>query len=221
MTDLARLEAKRARRVAREQELAERSDPLQFLKRFAEQQSNFMKFLRDQEAHQLIVDSTDASNDQTSQTEGTPQLKMSRSDAFLDFAEKQASAVVKTQRRAAEKRAATAAEKKLAEREQTHRLWKSYHAKQIEELLKGPYAKAAHELIVFLGTMTPADEAALITLVKRGPWHAADSDTRFEILSLIDAALTSQRERAGLPPIDDALPGEESTAFLIVRGLLK
>src|SRR6184192_3081600 len=110
-----------------------------------------------------------------------------RSNAFFDFAERQTPAAVKTRMRAVEKRAATAAEKKLAEREQTHRLWKHYRAERIEELLKGPYAKAAHESIVFLGTMTLADETRLIDLVKRGPWHAADPDTRFEILSLIDA----------------------------------
>jgi hypothetical protein len=144
-----------------------------------------------------------------------------RSNAFLDFADKQTPAPVKARMRAAEKRAATAAEKKLAEREQTHRLWKEYRAERIGELLKGPYAKAAHELLVFLGTMTLTDGAALIDLVRRGPWCTAAANIRFEIISLIDAALTSQRERAGLPPFDDALPGEEPTAFLVIREMLR
>ena len=144
-----------------------------------------------------------------------------RSNAFLDFADKQTPAPVKARMRAAEKRAATAAEKKLAEREQLHRLWKDYRAERLGELLKGPYAKAVHELLVFLGTTMPADETALIALVKRGPWRTANADTRFEVLSLVDAALTSQRERAGLPPFDDALPGEPPTAFGIIRELLR
>src|SRR5262249_19153641 len=129
---------------------------------------------------------------------------------------------VKARIRAVEKRRiTTAAEKKLAEREQMHRLWKRHRAERIEELLKGPYAKAAHALIVFLGTMKLVDEAALIDQVKCGPWRTADADTRFEILSLINAALTTLRERADLPPIDDALPGEPLTTFLVIRELLQ
>jgi hypothetical protein len=133
---------------------------------------------------------------------------------FFDFAEKQTPAPVKARIRAAEKRTATAAEKKLAEREQTHRLWKKHRAERVGELLKGPYAKATHELLVL------ADEAALLALVKRGLWRAADSDTCFEILSLIDAALTTKREAAGLPPFDDALPGAPPTTFLTGRRML-
>ena len=148
------------------------------------------------------------------------QHKLSLSDPFLDFAEKQTPAPVKARMRA-EKRVATAAERKLAEREQTYRLWKHYRAERIGELLKGPYAKAAHQLIVFLGTMQPDDAPALIDLIKRGPWRAADADTKFEILALINAALTSRRERAGLPPIDDALPGKEPTTFLIIREMFR
>jgi hypothetical protein len=142
-------------------------------------------------------------------------------NAFLDYAEKQTPAAAKARLRAAEKRAATAAEKKFAEREQTHALWKRYRAERIEELLTGPYAKAAHALIVFLGTMTGTDEAALIDLVKGGPWHSAPDDIRFEILVLIDTALTSQRKRAGLPPFDDGLPGEPPTSLVTIRELLR
>jgi hypothetical protein len=142
------------------------------------------------------------------------------SNAFVDFAEKQTAPEVKARMRAAAKRAATAAEKKLAEREQTHELWKAYRAERIQELLEGPYAKAAHELLVFLGTM-PADETALIDLVKRGPWRVAPDDIRFEVLALIDTALISQRESTGLPAFDDALPGEPSTTFLTIRELLR
>lgn len=124
--------------------------------------------------------------------------------------------------RAVEKRTATEAERKLAEREQVHQLWKRYRAERIGELLKGPYAKAAHELIVFLGTMKLADEAALIDLVNRGPWRTAEADTKFEVLALINAALTTKRERAGLPPFDDGIPpDEEPTAFIVIREMFR
>ena len=65
--------------------------------------------------------------------------------------------------------------------------------------------------------------AALIALVKRGPWRTADADTRFEVLALIDAAIVTLRERAGLPPIDDTLPwtDEPLTVFQVIREMLR
>jgi hypothetical protein len=71
--------------------------------------------------------------------------------------------------------------------------------------------------------MTPDSESALIALVKRGPWRTADADARFQVLALIDAAIVTLRERAGLPPIDDALPwtDEPLTAFQVIREMLR
>jgi hypothetical protein len=141
-------------------------------------------------------------------------------NAFEKLAERQICAPRKARMHAAEKRAATAAEKALAEREQMLRLWQGWRAERVGQLLEGAYGKAARDLLVFLGTMKLADAAALIALIKQGPWRTADPDTRFVVLALIDAAITTLRERAGLPSIDDALPGEPPTAFQIIRGLL-
>jgi hypothetical protein len=142
-------------------------------------------------------------------------------NAFLDFAEKHTPAPVKALQRAAAKRAATAAEKREAVRDQMTGMWRVWRAERVRQLLEGPYGKPAHELVVFLGTMKLADEAALIELIKRAPWRTADADTRFEILALVNAAITTLRERTGLPPIDDALPDQEPTAFLVIRELLR
>ena len=49
------------------------------------------------------------------------------------------------------------------------------------------------------------------------PWYGADSDTRFQVLRLIDMALVQLRERHGLPPFNDALPDEPPTVFQIIR----
>jgi hypothetical protein len=149
------------------------------------------------------------------------QQRLSQSDAFLNFADRQTPAPIKARQRATAKRAATAAEKREAEREQMARLWRAHRAERVSQLLEGPYGKAARELIVFLGAMTPANETALIDLVKRGPWRTADTDTRFEVLSLINAAITTLRERAGLPPFNDALHNEKHNAFLTIRELLR
>jgi hypothetical protein len=61
---------------------------------------------------------------------------------------------------------------------------------------------------------------ALINFIDAGPWHGADRDTRFEILALVDAVIIARRERMGMPPFDDALPGQPDNAFLILRARL-
>jgi hypothetical protein len=149
------------------------------------------------------------------------QQRLSRSEAFLDFAEEQTPAPVKIRQRAAKKRREKAKEKALAERDDLFRLWKRWRHERLEALLAGPYGESVRELLAFLQTMPLNDGPQLIELVRAGDWHHTDPDTRFEILSLIDAALTALRERRDLAPFDDALPDEEPTVFLIIRELFR
>jgi hypothetical protein len=136
---------------------------------------------------------------------------------FLDLAERQTSAPVKARRRAAEKRVAA---KALDERDTQVKVWCAWRCERRDALLAGPHGADAQALLNFIWTMTLASAAALVDAVGRGPWHQADSDTRFEVLSIVDAAIIALRERQGLPPFDDALPGEASNAFLLVREAL-
>jgi hypothetical protein len=69
--------------------------------------------------------------------------------------------------------------------------------------------------------MTLEDGARLVEFVRAAGWARVDADTKFEVLSLINAAFTALRERAELPPFSDPLPGEESTAFLILREMFQ
>ena len=149
------------------------------------------------------------------------QQKLSQSDAFLDFAERQTPAAVKARQRAVAKRREKAKEKALRERDDLFRLWKQWRHERLEALLAGPYGEPVRELLAFLQTMSLDEGPQLIELVRAGDWHRTDPDTRFEILSLINAALTTLREQHGLPPFDDALPDEEPTAFLIIREMFR
>jgi hypothetical protein len=142
-------------------------------------------------------------------------------NSFLEFAEKNTSAAVKARQRAAEKRRAKAAEKALAERDDLLHLWKQWRRERLEALLAGSHGAAAQELVAFLQAMTLDDGARLIKHVRAAGWESADADTKFEVLALINAAITALRERAKLPPIDDPLPHEESSAFLILRELFR
>jgi hypothetical protein len=144
---------------------------------------------------------------------------------FLKFAEEQTPAAVKARQLATEKRRVTAAQKAadkaLAERKDLFRLWKKWRRERLETLLAGPHSAAAGELIAFLRAMTLDDGARLVEFVRAAGWVHADADTKFEILSLINAAITVLRERADLPPFDDPLPKEPPNAFLIIKELFK
>jgi hypothetical protein len=146
-------------------------------------------------------------------------------NAFLDYAEKNTSAAVKARQRAVEKRrtkaAEKAAEKALAERNDLFRLWKRWRRERLDELLAGPHGTAARELVAFLQAMALNDGARLVEFVRAAGWADVDADTKFEVLSLINATIMALRERAGLTPIDDALPHEEPNAFLIIREIFR
>jgi hypothetical protein len=49
--------------------------------------------------------------------------------------------------------------------------------------------------------------------MRSGPWRAADANTRFLILTLVDAAIIRLREAAELPPFDDL----RDETFVIIR----
>lgn len=144
-------------------------------------------------------------------------------NVFVKFAEQQKPAAVKARERTTEKRRATAAEKALQERDDLFKLWRIWRRERIETLLNGPYGEAARDLITFLETMSLEDQPRLVQFIRNSVWRRADPDTRFQVLSLINIVITTLRERAGLPPIDDALPfsDETSGSFLVIRGWLR
>ena len=138
-------------------------------------------------------------------------------NAFLDLADRQISAPRQARRRTVEKRTAA---RQAAEREQLSAAWRQWHGGRRSALLAGPHGDAAQHLIGFLDGMTLDQGAALIELIKGGPWRQATADTRFEVLVLIDTAIVGLRTRCGLSPFDDALPGDRPNVFLHIREVL-
>jgi hypothetical protein len=60
----------------------------------------------------------------------------------------------------------------------------------------------------------------LLAFIEAQDWTAVDAETRLIVLHQINDAITKHRERNGLAPIDDALPGERLTAFQVIKNLL-
>jgi hypothetical protein len=115
-------------------------------------------------------------------------------------------------------------DKKLADNAKLLRAWKRWHREQLEEVLAGTHGAAVARVVGFLDGM--ADGAglrsapALIALLRKHDWNQIDHNVRYVLLHEISTAITNLRERSGLAPIDDALPHERTTGFLIIREIL-
>jgi muconolactone delta-isomerase len=140
----------------------------------------------------------------------------SPSDAFTAFAEQNTPPAVKARQRAAAKRRERAAEKELQERADLFRIWRQWRRARLDALLAGPHSAKVQALIAFLEGMTLDQGPELIEHVRAAGWQRADADTKFEILSLINSAITALRERAGLAPFDDGIPPEEEPSVLVI-----
>jgi hypothetical protein len=108
-------------------------------------------------------------------------------------------------------------EKELRDGAHLLRAWKRWHADQLEETLNGPHGTAVAQVVAFLKHMQPGSASALIALLREHDWSQMDADVRLVVLHEINQAITRLRERAGLAPIDDALPAERPNAFLLIK----
>ena len=114
------------------------------------------------------------------------------------------------------------AEKKLAQQSAQLRSYKRQRRALIRAQLMGPKKIQWLELTRVLRRMTIDDSATLINHVSQATWlHEADLDTRYVALSVIASAIVRLRTVNGYDPFDDSLPGEDPTAFEIIRGILK
>jgi hypothetical protein len=143
---------------------------------------------------------------------------MTFDNPFLAFAETIAPAR-KRRQKIVSRRETARQEKALRERDQLFRAYKHHRKNEINALVAGLYGPDAQTLLDFLAK--PHSASDLVEHVQSGPWRDADADTRFLVFALIDAAITRQRERQGLPPFDDPLPDEPLSAFLELKAWLR
>lgn len=143
-------------------------------------------------------------------------------DPFAVVAEEGLCNPRRAQLRANAKRAERKRMKEIIDGDTQFRMWKKWHAAQRAKLAKGKYHVEIAILSAALENLTMNDGPELIALVKQGPWHEADADTRYIVLSLIDHRICYMREQAGLAPFSDSLPflDQEPTVFEICRAHL-
>jgi hypothetical protein len=118
------------------------------------------------------------------------------------------------------RRSKTAEQKQLEENSYLLRQWRKYRREQLEQALAGPHGAVVERIVDFLRRMDLCSAPALLTLLREYDWRHVDADTRFTLLHEINQSIGALRQRSGLPVIDDALPHERATGFLLVRELL-
>jgi hypothetical protein len=94
------------------------------------------------------------------------------------------------------------------------------HRPRLDRLLASRDGPRVRRLLDFLSRMTLHDGAALIAHVKLDGWPNAERETRQDVLTIINNRIVHLRERAGLAPLDDPLPGMGTNVFLKLRELL-
>lgn len=140
---------------------------------------------------------------------------------FLDYAVKAAPYALKKQARKVERETSKAQQKAVLkaviERDQLTKLWKAWRRDRLTEELEGPYRKQLQVLVDFLEKMTLQEEPKLLKLMCVKYWRKAPEDIRYLTLRLISTRIVTLREKAELPPFDDALPGEPLTVYQTIR----
>lgn len=126
------------------------------------------------------------------------------------------------QQRRAPSEPRTAAEKRLHERNRLSAHYRREDARRVAEALASPLGRRLANLLAGFDQLTIDDADRLIETVAAQDWLLqADADFRHLALHLIDARIARIRRAAGLPELDDPLPGEPDNAFLILKRLLK
>jgi hypothetical protein len=98
------------------------------------------------------------------------------------------------------------------------RAWRKWHAEQLEEALAGAHGAMVADLMALLDKLELDSAAVLLALVERTDWTAVNYEVRLELLHQINDAVCRMRERHGLSPFDDGVPGDRSNLFQRIRG---
>jgi hypothetical protein len=112
----------------------------------------------------------------------------------------------------------TAQEQNLADDARLLRAWRNWHAEQLAEALAGVHGAVMARLMEQLKNLGTA--RALVAFVSAQDWAAVDADTRRICLHEVSAAICKLRERAGLEPIDDGIPGERDNVYRCIKAIL-
>jgi len=112
-------------------------------------------------------------------------------------------------------------ERKRAHDERLMRVWRNWHLEEREAALAGPHGPMLAELLRMFANLQHMQPAQLIGFVRSIDWSAIDDDTKQIVVHELGNAVTAMREKAGLPPFDDNLPGTPDTPFRTIQAIVR
>lgn len=145
------------------------------------------------------------------------------SNPFEQFAAEYTPRPVKARQAAAAKRRerSAQAEKELEDDSRLLVLYRRYKKAQVRSLVEGRFGPQVKALLTIMHTMTLDSAPDLIRYIRGSAWIAQLSkDEKHILLGLIGRAITKVREKAGMAPFDDGLPGDPPKAFEILKNIM-
>jgi hypothetical protein len=111
-------------------------------------------------------------------------------------------------------------EKGLADQARLMRVWKAWHAEQLDDALAGAHGATIAKLMTVLDRLELDSAAALLDFMRRNDWSSVSYDVRLTVLHQINQTIARLRERHGMAPIDDPLPGQPDNVFRRIKQML-
>jgi hypothetical protein len=118
------------------------------------------------------------------------------------------------------RRTAVQAEKEIRDNARLLRAWKKFHREEREAVLVGPHGSVLSELFRMFANLKHVQPAQLIGFISAIDWAAIDYTTKLTVVHELNNAITAFREKRGLEPIDDNLPGDPETPFRTIKAIV-
>jgi hypothetical protein len=111
-------------------------------------------------------------------------------------------------------------QKKLQDDAKLAKAWRAWHAEELKEARDGPNGAIVNELMAVLDQLTSHSASALLACFERPDWSVVSYDVRLTLLHELNIAVTRLRERQGMSPFDDGVPGERNNIFRRIKALM-
>jgi hypothetical protein len=118
------------------------------------------------------------------------------------------------------KRKSEKEQKKLENDARLLRAWKQFHREERETALLGPHGAVLNELFCMFKNLQHVQPSQLIGFVRAINWAEIDYNTKLAVVHEANSAIVAYREKRGLDPIDDGLPGAPETPFRTIHHIV-
>jgi hypothetical protein len=130
---------------------------------------------------------------------------------FLQLAERQTASPVKAQLRATEARRSRREQQRDKERRELSAYYRAMRKQELDDALAGPEGETLRSYLARIDQITLDSIPTLTAFVRSGRLRSASANTLFLALRMTSERIISLREKDGLAPFNDPLPGDPAT----------